>query len=349
MVDVFRPPLFEVTRVLRAIGVEEYRLLLGLYESLLVESELDLVLKRIGDGSESLIPCDSLAVCDFDDQGSLRPLLARGLAAQEHMAGTLSAGEGLTGIAVSSGEPLLVNDAHLDGRSLCIPGTPDTPASLMLVPLLVRGEVRGVLKLSRMPSPRGRFERHHFSTTEFELACHFASAAALALTNAHARALVGAQARTDELTGLANRRAFREQLDRAFALAGRDGQPLSIVVIDGNKLKATNDAHGHAAGDQLIRAFASVLRNRVRASDFVARIGGDEFVVLLSDTALEGARMLAVELAAACAAIEIDGTGVALSASVSVGCAEYDGRESQESLFSRADREMYAAKATSVS
>lgn len=107
-----------------------------------------------------------------------------------------------------------------------------------------------------------------------------------------------ALATTDPLTGLANRRSADERLGELFAASNRYTCDLSCLMIDLDGLKRVNDALGHAEGDQLIRAAAEVLRTTIRRSDFAARVGGDEFMVLLPRTPASTAAILAGRLAA---------------------------------------------------
>jgi diguanylate cyclase (GGDEF)-like protein/PAS domain S-box-containing protein len=106
---------------------------------------------------------------------------------------------------------------------------------------------------------------------------------------------------TDDLTGLNNRRHFRESLDAAFSLAGRQGQPLSVLMFDVDRFKSYNDDHGHQAGDEVLRTLAEILRGEVRPHDLIARHGGEEFVVLLPDADAEAGRAVAERLRAAIA------------------------------------------------
>lgn len=100
------------------------------------------------------------------------------------------------------------------------------------------------------------------------------------------------QARSDPLTGLLNRRGFDAQMNHDLALARRSGRPLSIITVDVDHFKRINDTHGHDVGDQVLQRLAATLATRLRQSDVVARLGGEEFAVLLPDTDLEGARTL---------------------------------------------------------
>ncbi len=151
------------------------------------------------------------------------------------------------------------------------------------------------------------------------------------------------QARSDALTDLLNRRGFDGQMQFALALARRSGRPLSLIAFDVDHFKRINDRHGHSVGDQVLRSLARRLTARLRDSDVVARIGGEEFMVLLPDTDLPTAQRLADELVHAIAAEPEPGAGqITVSAGVS---ALRSGTESAELLQRRADEALYAAKA----
>jgi diguanylate cyclase (GGDEF)-like protein len=139
---------------------------------------------------------------------------------------------------------------------------------------------------------------------------------------------------TDPLTGAANRRAWDEELSLALVRGARDGLPLSMAIIDLDDFKGFNDRHGHQAGDRLLKESAAAWRSILRASDVLARIGGDEFGVLLPGCALDMAASIADRLRAA----------VPASAGCSLGVAVWDGRESAAELVARADRALYEAK-----
>lgn len=150
----------------------------------------------------------------------------------------------------------------------------------------------------------------------------------------------------DELTGLLNRRGFMEGAVRACL----PGRPFAVLALDLDRFKDVNDRHGHAAGDDLLAMFAHVLRAQVRASDVVARMGGEEFGVLLPGLALEDACRTAERIRAAfrsqAAALKLPGVAGTVSIGVAVGIAPANGvPESISPLLARADAALYRAKA----
>jgi two-component system, cell cycle response regulator len=146
---------------------------------------------------------------------------------------------------------------------------------------------------------------------------------------------VEAMARTDELTGLANRRAWDEELRRELARAMRHGYSMHVVMLDLDRFKEFNDAHGHQAGDALLREVGAVWRIASRVTDFVARYGGDEFALLLAECSSEGV----------CSIVERLREVLPESLGCSAGIARWDGQMTAEELVARADGALYAAKA----
>ncbi len=150
-----------------------------------------------------------------------------------------------------------------------------------------------------------------------------------------------ALASTDALTGLPNRRQLSESLTRALAGAERYEQPLSLLMIDLDHFKQINDAHGHDVGDRVLRAVAACLREVLREADLYGRWGGDEFLAVLVQTPLEGARQAAQRLCDCTSALNLAGLGID-GVSLSVGCAPAEGE--LEDVLHAADAAMYAAK-----
>jgi diguanylate cyclase (GGDEF)-like protein len=149
---------------------------------------------------------------------------------------------------------------------------------------------------------------------------------------------------TDPLTPLPNRRAFVREAERAIARAARYGATIALMYIDVDHLKRVNDAHGHGAGDSALRHLAALLRTELRAGDFVARIGGDEFAVLAEpvDPAAAVAKGAALQNRVSSAAFDWHGQGVHLG--ISVGVTMVEAQDTVDALLARADAQMYAAK-----
>ncbi len=149
----------------------------------------------------------------------------------------------------------------------------------------------------------------------------------------------------DALTGLFNRHRFDQDLQHAVARSRRYDEPLSVLHLDLDGLKAANDAGGHAAGDALLRHVALALGSALRDADVAGRLGGDEFAVMLSATGLDGARVLGERLRATLAALEVPGADGSLRTTASIGVATLAaGDADADALMARADDAMYHAK-----
>lgn len=200
-------------------------------------------------------------------------------------------------------------------------------------PLIVGGEVIGAA-LIRHPDPLT--ERQDRAVEES------VAQAAPVLANLRNLALAESRAATDGLTGLPNRRSFEETLKRMAAQAGRTKTPLSALALDLDHFKSINDSHGHEVGDEVLAAMGALLGDLIRASDFAARIGGEEFIVLAPDTARDGAAALAETIRAAVGELAVPGVA---RVTVSIGVASLPEDASTPSgLLRAADRLLYAAK-----
>ena len=153
------------------------------------------------------------------------------------------------------------------------------------------------------------------------------------------------QASLDSLTGLKNRRRFEEDLRVAMARGRRDGSTGAVLMLDLDRFKEVNDTHGHQAGDRMIQEIAAVLRDRTRESDVLARIGGDEFAIVLPRCTPAEARVVAESVAQAIAEHRSGDERLApITASVGVAMFGEDPRTSIETVISEADTAMYAVK-----
>ena len=148
----------------------------------------------------------------------------------------------------------------------------------------------------------------------------------------------------DDLTGLYNRRQLMEYLGRQKALADRDALGFTLCYVDLDHFKRVNDRFGHTRGDEVLKEFAEIAMKVVREEDFVARIGGEEFVMVLINASLKDAEMVANRLRQQTQAMTIDPSDLKFSVTASVGIAMYGAGEEIEQLLDRADAAMYLAK-----
>jgi diguanylate cyclase (GGDEF)-like protein len=148
----------------------------------------------------------------------------------------------------------------------------------------------------------------------------------------------------DPLTGLANRRRWDAELEAACTTARENGSALAVLLIDVDRFKTINDRHGHAGGDDALREVSALLSSRVRSGDLVARIGGDEFGILLLGSDAVGAVRIAEQVRRDAHGLDsAAGGGLSLSLGVAAATAEY---AMPRALMKRADQQLYRAKAT---
>ncbi|MFW6169785.1 MAG: GGDEF domain-containing protein, partial [Planctomycetota bacterium] len=152
------------------------------------------------------------------------------------------------------------------------------------------------------------------------------------------------EARIDMLTGLANRRAFQEQLHRSLSRFYEAEEPFALVMIDIDRFKQVNDVHGHPFGDEVLRHVGEILLDQCRGCDLVSRYGGEEFAIIMPATRLGEAREMAEELRETVATTGFTCSDISLNLTVSVGAAEILPNEDVSGVMNRVDQAMYAAK-----
>lgn len=232
-------------------------------------------------------------------------------------------------VVMETGQPLFVADAadspHCDRRIIALLGA----RSVLFHPIADAQGVRGALAIS-WPE-----RREAIDDGDLMMIGVLAGEAALAMQRADLLGRLDELTRTDELTGLPNRRAWDELLTHELAVAERHGKPLSVAMLDLDHFKKYNDRHGHLAGDRLLRAAAAAWGSSLRATDVLARWGGEEFALLLPGCDAHGAAALIERLRGSLP------DGVTFSA----GVVSSDGHDQARALMDAADRALYQAKA----
>ena len=246
-------------------------------------------------------------------------------------------GQGLSGWVAHNRKPIVNGNPSVEPGYLNDPSKFSTLRSALAVPLEGVSGVIGVLALYRL-------ERDAFTSDHLRILLAVSSKMALSIVNSHKYQQAESSATTDYLTGLPNARSLFLQLDRELARCKRDNSSLTVMVSDLDGFKQINDRFGHLEGNRVLRLFAQALKDSCREYDYVARMGGDEFVVIAPGLAADAAKKKAEQMQALAkqAGSEVCGEDIL---SLSVGLALYpeDGKDAEQ-LLAEADRRMYLEK-----
>src|SRR3954452_17624049 len=214
-------------------------------------------------------------------------------------------------------------------------GDPDAAGERIAFPLRVGSSDFGSLVLSA----------DSFDADQVETAASLAAQVVVALENARLHGIVERQALVDSLTGLANRRSFEDTLRGELARAARFADSVCVVFADLDDFKQVNDRYGHAAGDEVLKAFAGALRKTARESDVAGRWGGEEFALVLPGTDAAGGARLAERARAAIEARQVEmPNGDLCSVTASFGVAAFPEYRELDDLLAAADTALYEAK-----
>jgi diguanylate cyclase (GGDEF)-like protein/PAS domain S-box-containing protein len=270
----------------------------------------------------------AVSLWEADLDGSLTTTATRPETSGPYRVGAVQIDHGAH-VVMTTGQPLFVADArnsqHCDRRIIDLLGA----TSVLFHPIADAHGVRGALAIS-WTEPRAEI-----SEGEILLIGVLAGEAALAMQRADMLGRLDELTRTDELTGLPNRRAWDELLVHELAVAERHHKPVSVAMLDLDFFKRYNDEHGHLAGDRLLRAAAAAWQGTLRATDVLARWGGEEFALLLPGCDGPGAAILIDRL-----------RGMLPDAvTFSAGIATSDGTTAPRTLIDAADQALYQAKA----
>ncbi|HZK82329.1 MAG TPA: diguanylate cyclase, partial [Humisphaera sp.] len=216
----------------------------------------------------------------------------------------------------------------------------DKPA--YCIPFSVGRKLQFVVHMLLPPGEAWTEERRQLAQT-------YVNTAQSSLTSLHLLAEAEQQSMTDALTGLYNRRSMEQLLQREVALADRHSRPLTVFMVDMDLFKQVNDAHGHAAGDYLLKAFADCVRITLRKTDLAFRYGGDEFLIALPTTSTVQAQQVVQKLRQAFASVDFSSAIAHLDAqpTLSIGVAERSAVHNTmtlAALLTAADQALYEAK-----
>ena len=250
----------------------------------------------------------------------------------------MAAGKGITGWVQRTGKAELVRDVREDLRYI---GVNPHAAAAIAVPLIREGRVIGVFNVeSTRPAALG--ER------DVNILTALAGYATIAIQNARLFEQTERLATTDGLTGLFNHRHLHQAMDQMLDRCCRDDRPLALIMLEIDNFKRYNDTYGHQRGDEVLRIVAELLRKGSRASDVVARYGGDEFMIVLPDTGKETAGEVAERLRRAIEAYPFQlGESILTNVTLSIGiAASPDDGVTVDALVDAVDRAQYSAKRT---
>jgi two-component system cell cycle response regulator len=314
--------------------------------TLLQAEDLNALLHVMVHGLRSSYGLEYVSVVLCDPDHDIRHLLLANGTPAENIENLLMV-ESLAGLApqyVALHQPWLGSFAACDHQLICPHGR--GLHSIAMIPLKHRGKLIGSINLCSASATR--FTRAHAS----DFLAHLGVIASFCVENTVNRARLLRSGFTDVLTGWNNRRYLSIRLSEELARARRDQAGIVCLMLDIDHFKRVNDTWGHAAGDAVLRELALRIESQVRASDVAARFGGEEFVVLLPNTAAASAALLAERIRTAISKTPFDlPGGVAATVTVSIGISEVhpgpDDRDLKtlgDSLIARADVALYAAK-----
>jgi diguanylate cyclase (GGDEF)-like protein/PAS domain S-box-containing protein len=250
----------------------------------------------------------------------------------------LKLGKGFIGRVAVSGLSLVLSPTYYDPRFDPLILKRDNLWSLCSVPVFARDRIQGVICVGSREQNRSVEEE----TQLFEL---LANQIGIAIDNALLYEKTVDMAFTDAMTGVYNRRYLMEELKRELSRANRNKTCFSIINMDIDNLKSVNDRFGHNNGDILLKEFGSIIQNTSRKTDIAARIGGDEFILLTSESDSTQSEVLARRILSDSNSRKMEIKGDTISISVSIGIADYPGCGGTiEEILNKSDKAMYEAK-----
>lgn len=292
------------------------------------------LLGKLSEHTAEMMSADSCSIFLFEEATSM--LLSHGshgLSAQEEAGAVFAKGQGVAGWVAQHGVSAMIDDVTKDARYLHMPEQNLEIRSLLCIPMSVRAEVLGVITVTSKKLAA-------FTREDEELLSFIGTSIVRDLENARLYKL----AITDSLTKVFNRQYLLHRLPDEVERTRRYGDPLSIILFDVDHFKRLNDAHGHPAGDAVLRELAELVQNDLRETDALVRYGGEEFLALLPKTDLDGALIIAERVRADVAAQTFRYLDVQLRITISSGVGQYRGDEGEGAFVNRVDMALYQAK-----
>lgn len=304
------------------------------------------VTELIMENIQHLIPSDAWSILLVDESNQdLFFELARGEEGGALSGYRLKVGEGIAGWVAATAQPAIVNDVEKDKRFLPIidQRTAFKTHSILCAPLISRGRTLGVVEIIN------KREARPFTETDLEILLTLVEPAAIALENAVLYQRAKELSITDDLTKLYNSRYLQEYLAKEIKRCRRYKSHVSLIFLDLDGFKEVNDQYGHMVGGKALIEVGFVIKGCVRDVDVTARYGGDEFTIVLAETATDGAMTIAERIRRHIQEkVFLVDEGLHVKLSASLGIATYpDHGQTPEEIIQRADKAMYIVKGAS--
>ncbi len=302
------------------------------------ELELPQLLPAIVKRAVSLLNADGgeLALYDADKQ-ELKVVVSQSVG-KDITGAVLSAGEGLFGRVVETLQPIIIPD-YMQWENHLPFYEGGMVHSVIASPLIIGKKLLGVIGIARIESTES------FSVKDQNLLALFGQHAAIALKNAELFNEIQTLTKIDTLTGAFNRRGFNELCQRELVHSKRSNHPQSMLMIDIDFFKLINDQYGHPVGDQILCLLSTELGKNLRQTDILCRYGGEEFAILLPETNIQTAKIIAERLRINVSNYSFELAKTTLHLTISIGISWMHGKHAELGiLLDRADEAMYQAK-----
>jgi diguanylate cyclase (GGDEF)-like protein len=301
--------------------------------------ELGTVLPKVLELVTDTMGADKGAIVLVGGDGRSLDLIAHRGLSDESIREITQTGMGGIGDVLLRNKTILIGAGSEEGPHV-VPGLDkDNIVSAMVAPISARGTMYGALAVYSDNAEQ-------FADQDETLLATIGNQVSGAVLNARLYKKTLELAQLDGLTGLANQRYLMERLGQEMSRAERYQTSLSAIMLDLDKFKSFNDTYGHLKGDELLRSFSALLKGTVRTSDIAGRYGGEEFCVMLPNTSIKGALVIAerIRKAAEELKVPVDDHQPPAGRTVSIGVSEFTPGDSIEKLISTADAALYRAK-----